>query len=51
MYRIRAFRGGAVELKKLFFILAKNKWTASPLNSAKRLEIQGFSAPTKPIKI
>ena len=45
------FRGGAVELKNLFFILAKNEWTASPLNSAKSLEIRGFSAHTKPIKI
>ena len=41
---------GSVELKKLFFILAKNEWTASPQNSAKSLEIQGFSAHAKPIK-
>ena len=45
------FRGGAVELKKLIFTLAKNKWIASPLNSAKSLEIWGFSAHTKLTKI
>ena len=44
------FRGGAVELKNHFFTPAKNEWTASPLNSAKSLEIQGFSVYTKPKK-
>ena len=45
------FRGDAVELKNHFFTSAKNEWTASPLNSAKSLEIQGFSAYAKPTKI